>query len=64
MGAATLIVTAAALLVAGAFFGASLYDTVVIAPNLRASPAGMAAPFWRSSPRTSLRSRITTRETA
>jgi uncharacterized membrane protein len=41
MGAAKLIVTAAALLGAGTIFGASLYDTFVIAPNLRGGPAGM-----------------------
>jgi hypothetical protein len=36
-----LIITGAALLAAGALFGASLYDAVVLAPNLRGGPIGL-----------------------
>ena len=35
------LVTDAALLSTGALFGASLYDTVVLAPNLRGGPQGL-----------------------
>ncbi|MEO8463807.1 MAG: hypothetical protein ABI640_00560 [Gammaproteobacteria bacterium] len=35
------IVTDAALLGTGTLFGASLYDAVVLAPNLRGGPAGL-----------------------
>jgi len=35
------LVTDAALLTTGALFGASLYDTVVLAPNLRGGPQGL-----------------------
>ena len=35
------LVTDAALLSTGALFGASLYDTVVLSPNLRGGPQGL-----------------------
>jgi hypothetical protein len=41
MSTLRLIVTGAALLGAGALFGASLYDAVVLAPNLRGGPTGL-----------------------
>jgi uncharacterized membrane protein len=37
----THIITVAALLCSGALFGAALYDSVVLAPNLRSGPAGL-----------------------
>ena len=37
----THIITVLALLCSGALFGASLYDTVVLAPNLRGGPQGL-----------------------
>jgi hypothetical protein len=36
-----LIITSLALLAVGALFGASLYDAVVLAPNLRGGPEGL-----------------------
>src|SRR5262245_26131888 len=41
MSTLRLIITGAALLGASALFGASLYDAVVLAPNLRGGPTGL-----------------------